>query len=73
MLKCNMGRCPNEVVGGFKHEVLANHSGSKNLTVESGASFTLWCKEHEDDFSGNLSGPGRYLTDKELHVLKKIS
>jgi hypothetical protein len=73
MLKCNAEKCPNKVTRGFKHEMSANHSGSKGLKAKSGESYTLWCDEHEDDFQRNLDGFGEYLTEKELYILEKMS
>jgi hypothetical protein len=71
MLKCVLGKCPNDVIGGFKHEMHADHSGLRNVEVEAGWSATYWCKEHENDLRNELRGPGRYFTDEEVKALKE--
>ncbi len=38
MLRCVLGNCPNEVAGGFKHEVAAPHLNAPAAKIESGSS-----------------------------------
>ena len=72
MLKCVMGKCSNEVTGGFKPEVDGLHAGAY-AKVKEAWSATYWCKEHESNLSRKVSGPGREFTENEIHILRKAS